>query len=105
MAASFSSKPNRQDQPIFPHETFQNLSRVGRKETYRVRLREKRAFACALETYVSARVPFGGSGIGPVDASQAVGVYIFAAETFVRCHTVFPVFTVGALLRQSETIQ
>src|SRR5438132_13702816 len=40
-----------------------------------------------------------------VDASQAVGVYIFAAETFVRCHTVFPVFTAGALLRQSETIQ
>src|SRR5438552_2322388 len=36
---------------------FQNLCRVGRKETYRVRLRERRAFSCALETYVSARVP------------------------------------------------
>ena len=56
MAASFPSKPNWQDQPISPHETFQNLCRVGRKETYRVRLRERRAFACALETYVSARV-------------------------------------------------
>src|SRR5439155_883164 len=40
MAASFPSKPNWQDQPISPHETFQNLCRVGRKETYRVRLRK-----------------------------------------------------------------
>src|SRR5437870_12284808 len=41
----------------FSTRDFQNLCRVGRKETYRVRLRERRAFACALETYVSARVP------------------------------------------------
>src|SRR6266496_1127067 len=101
MAASFPSKPNWQDQPISPHETFQNLCRVGRKETYRVRLRERRAFACALETYVSARVPLERIEVAQETRVKAVGVYIFAAETFVRCHTVFPVFTAGALLRQS----
>jgi len=72
MVAAFSSKPNRQGQPIFPHETFQDRARVGRKGN--IHLREKGAFAFALETYLSARVPFGEARIGPVDAIQTVGV-------------------------------